>query len=148
MPGLRPLSLFRTLGRAPEGERQRRIEASPQWRERTFENPEGAFTSPGLSTAWEFFTGGSSHRTPETPVPTVRPRLGEPVDGVRVTWLGHGTSLIDVEGTRLLVDPVWGEHAAPSSLARVRRFFDPPLALEDLPSLDAVLLTHDHYDHL
>lgn len=150
MPGLRPLSLLTTLGQRPEGDAQQRVEASPQWRDGQFRNPEGAVVLTGLGAAWEFFTGGSAHRTPASPVPTMDPAeaLREPAEAVRVTWLGHGTSLLEVEGVHLLVDPVWGEHAAPTSLARVRRFFDPPLALDDLPHLDAVLLTHDHYDHL
>ncbi|MEM1055201.1 MAG: MBL fold metallo-hydrolase [Bacteroidota bacterium] len=150
MSGLRPLSLIRTLGRRPEGERQRRIEASPQWHDGRFRNREGTFTSPSLGAAWEFIAGGSPNRKPQTPVPTVNPAdaLRQHAEGIRVTWLGHATSLVEVDGVRLLIDPVWGEHAAPTSLAGVRRFFDPPLALADLPPLDAVVITHDHYDHL
>ena len=71
-----------------------------------------------------------------------------PRSGLRVTWMGHSTMLIEMDGARLLVDPVWDERASPNRWVGPKRFFAPPLALEDLPLLDAVLISHDHYDHL
>jgi len=71
-----------------------------------------------------------------------------PASGLRVTWMGHSTMLIEIDGTRVLVDPVWDERAAPMAWAGPKRFFAPPLPLEELPRVDAVVLSHDHYDHL
>ena len=71
-----------------------------------------------------------------------------PDSGLRVTWIGHSTSLVEVDGIRLLIDPVWDERAAPVQWSGPKRFFPAPLALEDLPPIDAVLISHDHYDHL
>jgi L-ascorbate metabolism protein UlaG (beta-lactamase superfamily) len=71
-----------------------------------------------------------------------------PESGLRVTWMGHSTMLIEIDGTRVLVDPVWDERAAPLAWAGPKRFFAPPLRLEELPRIDVVLLSHDHYDHL
>lgn len=71
-----------------------------------------------------------------------------PRSGLRITWLGHSSSLIEIDGARILTDPVWEERAAPTSWAGPKRFFPPPLGLEALPRLDAILLSHDHYDHL
>ena len=71
-----------------------------------------------------------------------------PHSGLRITWMGHSTSLVEIDGIRLLIDPVWEERAAPVQWAGPRRFFHPPLALKDLPPIDAVLISHDHYDHL
>lgn len=71
-----------------------------------------------------------------------------PASGLRVTWMGHSSFLIEIDGVRLLVDPVWDKRAAPLSWIGPKRFFAPPLPLEDLPALDAVLISHDHYDHL
>lgn len=68
--------------------------------------------------------------------------------GVRVTWLGHSTLLIEVDGARVLTDPIWSERASPSSLVGPRRFHPPAVPLAALPKLDAVLISHDHYDHL
>ena len=62
--------------------------------------------------------------------------------------MGHSTSLVEIDGVRLLIDPVWDERAAPTQWAGPKRFFPAPLALQDLPSIDAVVISHDHYDHL
>ncbi len=66
---------------------------------------------------------------------------------LRVTWLGHSTFILEIEGRRFLVDPVWAERASPFGALGPRRFHAPPLPLAELPPLDAVLLSHDHYDH-
>lgn len=91
-------------------------------------------------------------RAPLAPLPlfegTRRALSSPPHEGLRLTWLGHSTVLIEIDGVRLLTDPVWGERASPVSFAGPRRFHPPPLALEDLPPIDAVILSHDHYDHL
>jgi L-ascorbate metabolism protein UlaG (beta-lactamase superfamily) len=71
-----------------------------------------------------------------------------PASGLRVTWMGHSTMLIEIDGVRVLTDPVWDERAAPLTWAGPKRFFAPPLLLEELPRIDAVLISHDHYDHL
>jgi L-ascorbate metabolism protein UlaG (beta-lactamase superfamily) len=71
-----------------------------------------------------------------------------PRSGLRITWMGHSTSLIEIDGIRLLIDPVWDERAGPVKWAGPKRFFAPTIALRDLPPIDAVLISHDHYDHL
>ncbi len=71
-----------------------------------------------------------------------------PASGLRVTWFGHSSSLLEVDGVRLLIDPVWDERAAPVQWFGPKRFYSPTIALEALPELDAVLISHDHYDHL
>jgi L-ascorbate metabolism protein UlaG (beta-lactamase superfamily) len=91
-------------------------------------------------------------KRPATPVPIVSRHAADfdapPADALRVTWLGHSTSLVELDGSRLLLDPVWAERASPFGSIGPRRFHAPPIALDDLPPLDAVLLSHDHYDHL
>ncbi|MGI4740403.1 MAG: MBL fold metallo-hydrolase [Janthinobacterium lividum] len=71
-----------------------------------------------------------------------------PADALRATWLGHSTVLLEVDGRHFLTDPVWAERASPSQLVGPKRFFAPPLALADVPPLDGIILSHDHYDHL
>ena len=71
-----------------------------------------------------------------------------PAEGLRVTWFGHSGMLLEMDGLRLLIDPVWEERASPRQWFGPRRFFPPTIALEDLPMLDAVLVSHDHYDHM
>jgi L-ascorbate metabolism protein UlaG (beta-lactamase superfamily) len=71
-----------------------------------------------------------------------------PKSGLRITWMGHATSIIEMDGVRILIDPVWEERAAPTTWTGPKRFFPAPLELKDLPVVDAILISHDHYDHL
>jgi L-ascorbate metabolism protein UlaG (beta-lactamase superfamily) len=65
-----------------------------------------------------------------------------------ITWIGHSTLLVQIEGTNILTDPQWSERASPVSWGGPRRLSPPGLAFEDLPRIDVVLISHDHYDHL
>ena len=71
-----------------------------------------------------------------------------PQSGLRITWMGHSSMLVEIDGVRVLLDPVWDERASPVEWAGPKRFFAPPLRLDELPRIDAVLVSHDHYDHL
>jgi L-ascorbate metabolism protein UlaG (beta-lactamase superfamily) len=71
-----------------------------------------------------------------------------PVTGLRVTWFGHSASLVEMDGMRVLIDPVWDQRASPVQFLGPKRFFAPTMSLEAMPSLDVVLISHDHYDHL
>jgi L-ascorbate metabolism protein UlaG (beta-lactamase superfamily) len=71
-----------------------------------------------------------------------------PVSGLRVTWMGHSSMLLEIDGVRVLIDPVWDERASPVQWTGPRRFFAAPVRLENLPKVDVVLVSHDHYDHL
>ena len=109
----------------------------------------------GLSTIFKvgprFFTGAAA-RSPQQPLGPFhtdhRIYQAHPQSGLCVTWFGHSSSLVEIDGVRILIDPVWDERAAPTRWAGPKRFFPPPLALEDLPPIDVVLISHDHYDHL
>ena len=98
------------------------------------------------------YLSNKAETTPKKPLGPFRTdaRLfaAPPASGLRVTWMGHSTTLIEIDGVRVLVDPVWDERAAPMTWAGPKRFFAPPLPLEELPRVDVVLLSHDHYDHL
>ncbi len=69
-------------------------------------------------------------------------------DALRVTWLGHSSSLIEIDGKRFLTDPLWYKRASPFTAVGPKRFFDNPIPIDDLPVIDYILLSHDHYDHL
>jgi L-ascorbate metabolism protein UlaG (beta-lactamase superfamily) len=98
----------------------------------------------------EYFFGGGQ-RTPPGLLPSESPlqAWSRPAEtGLRVTWLGHSTLLLELDGVRILTDPVWGQRASPASFAGPRRFQPAPVPISALPPLDAVLVSHDHYDHL
>jgi L-ascorbate metabolism protein UlaG (beta-lactamase superfamily) len=65
-----------------------------------------------------------------------------------VRWLGHSTLIIEIEGKRILTDPIWSERASPVQFAGPKRFTPPLIPLDELPPIDAVVISHDHYDHL
>lgn len=71
-----------------------------------------------------------------------------PRSGLRLTWMGHSSTLVEIDGMRVLLDPVWDERASPLRWAGPKRFFPAPLELKDMPRLDVVVVSHDHYDHL
>jgi L-ascorbate metabolism protein UlaG (beta-lactamase superfamily) len=145
------MSLFHC---APAGSRLERMQASPLFSGGTFRNPSGA--GPGLkpgtalSTMGQFLLGGERRR-PVAPLPSESPieRWTRPADsGLRATWLGHSTVLVEIDAHRVLTDPVWGERASPVGFAGPRRFQPVPVPVTGLPKLDAVIVSHDHYDHL
>lgn len=135
------------------GLRLERVRASKQFDGKVFRNPSGL--GPGLQGSplpllGEYFFGGTQ-RQPPAPLPMENPRQAwtRAVDtGLRVTWLGHSTVLLELDGHRVLTDPVFGERASPLTFAGPKRFHPVPASLDELPPLDAVLLSHDHYDHL
>ncbi len=69
-------------------------------------------------------------------------------DELRVTFVGHATTLIQVAGLNILTDPIWAKRASPLGWVGPKRFTQPGIAFDDLPPIDAVLISHNHYDHL
>ncbi|MBB5352551.1 N-acyl-phosphatidylethanolamine-hydrolyzing phospholipase D [Haloferula luteola] len=86
---------------------------------------------------------------PDTPAEVVSwVRRPLPDTGWRVSWLGHASFLLEGQGRRLLIDPVFSDFCAPLPLPSMKRLSPPPCSVEALGEVDAVLLTHTHYDHL
>lgn len=146
---------MKSFGRKPEGARLERMRASPLWTGDAFANRhpiapglrDAAVPKPTLS---DFLCGGP-RRTPRVPLPCVDPLdtwRRPPDTGLRATWLGHSTVLVEIDGHRVLTDPVWGPRASPSRIAGPKRFQPVPVALRKMPAVDLVLVSHDHYDHL
>src|ERR1700757_5444250 len=129
-PGI--MELMRSLGRRPEGTRLERIKASPRWAEDRFRNlhpiqPGLRDANAPMPTLREFLCGGE-RRLPPGPLPAMSPLDAwsrPPASGLRVTWLGHSTVLIEIDGLRVLTDPVGGPRASASRLPRPQSF--PPL---------------------
>ncbi|MES2055131.1 MAG: MBL fold metallo-hydrolase [Pseudomonadota bacterium] len=81
-------------------------------------------------------------------VPVAPTRPVARVDDLRITMVGHATLLIQAAGLNILTDPVWSDRASPLSFLGPKRVTAPGIAFEDLPPIDAVLISHNHYDHL
>ncbi len=141
---------YRAFGKGAEGARLSRMEASPEWMDGKFRNPQ-PLQNDFWASLWGMFDA-SEDSTPTTQLPLVHPDKGsfdkEPATGLRVTWLGHSTTLVEIDGTRVLTDPVWSERASSLGWLGPRRWYDPPISLAELPRIDAVVVSHDHYDHL
>ena len=146
---------MKSLGTRPKGARQERIQASPRWAGDGFRNVHPVM--PGLKdpdtpmpTVKDFFCEGG-RRFPTAPLPSISPLetwRSNPQSGLRVTWLGHSTVLIEIDGVRVLTDPVWGPRASPFALVGPKRFQPVPVTLREMPPVDVVIISHDHYDHL
>jgi L-ascorbate metabolism protein UlaG (beta-lactamase superfamily) len=129
------------------------MSASPQFREGRFHNTSGVGTElqGNVLPIWRDFLFGGRTRRPRITIPLVDPRgawSGPPLSGLRITWLGHSTLFIEIDGVRVLTDPVFGPRASPFSFAGPKRFHPPPVTIAELPPFDVVLLSHDHHDHL
>lgn len=89
-------------------------------------------------------------RTPRSKLPEVRPDMAEFLKHsaqIKFIWFGHSTLLLNIDGKIVLIDPVFGGHASPFSFL-VKRFQAPVLKLEELPHVDVIVISHNHYDHL
>lgn len=127
------------------------MQRSPQWQNGKFRNPQPLWNDyPGALLS---ILKANPHKVPRPgEVPVVHPSRAAleapPPSGLRVTWLGHSTVYLEMAGVRILTDPVWGPRASPLPWAGPSRWYAPPIALEDLPRPQVVVISHDHYDHL
>lgn len=86
---------------------------------------------------------------PQDRLPVARPDFSAPNrHKLYVTWFGHSTVLFQMHGVQILIDPIFSKHSFTFQIAAPARFTVPSVGIADLPQIDAVLLTHDHYDHL
>jgi len=148
------MSVGNESGKKPEASRLDRMSQSEQWlaNKKRFTNKLTRIDGSLSEMAYRYFFDGSKHREPKkAQIPTVDPAetwKTAPESGLRITWLGHSTFLVEIDGVRTLVDPVWSERASPFSWAGPKRFYAPLTSIDSVLPLDAVVISHDHYDHL
>jgi len=134
------------------GNRLERVEASPHYRDGRFVNfePEAPFEVTWAYVKEQLF--GEQQRVPPADIPVVRLAVdylrSRPAAGLSVTWLGHATALVEIDGQRILTDPVLSLRVSPFQFVGPERFHPPPIALGALRGIDAVVVSHSHYDHL
>ena len=113
-----------------------------------FHNQQSGWQSEGSFLKWQMTKSPGPWPEwiddPPGPPPPAR------VDGgrMRVTWVNHATMLVQFDGVNILTDPIWSERCSPVSFAGPKRHRAPAIRFEDLPPIDAVLVSHNHYDHL
>ena len=138
-------------GQSASGARLEALKASPNWRDGKFVNPLPS-EYPSFFRALCKWLSGSANTVPESPLPVVTRDASDfdvaPSSGLRIIWLGHSSFLVEIEGKRVLVDPVLSERPSPFTWAGPPRFHELPLSIDELPAIDAVVISHDHYDHL
>ena len=143
------------FGRTPEGENLARIKTSPHYEDGAFVNPietNNTFKWPEIKTLGTRIASRLD-RSPPGPIPVAPVPQGtfeQPWNGqgVRFVWVGHATMLLEFDGFRILTDPIWSKRCSPVSFAGPARFHPPGIPLDRLPPVDAVVISHDHYDHL
>lgn len=138
------------MGASAKGERRTRVERSPQFRDGKFRNTHPSRVVGG-SDMLELFRRMINNREPKrprSPIPVVASTPGGTADGLHITWYGHASALVEMDGARVLIDPVWSDRVSPSALVGPKRLHPVPVPLENLPPVDAIVISHDHYDHL
>lgn len=121
-----------------------------------FFNPDGEDTlAPptgksrgGFMTRWILGRNERPDWPVSVPVTQTRPAARVEGDALRATWVGHATVLVQTQGLNILTDPIWSEIAGPFNLAGPARVTAPGIRFEDLPKIDLILVSHNHYDHL
>ncbi len=139
-----------SFGEHASGDRLARMRQSPEWHDDRFENPQAMWSDMRDALLHALAGGPDVEPTGQVAFATTDPALlaVAPASGLRVTWFGHSSMLLEMDGQRLLVDPIWSDRASPFEWVGPRRWYPPTIALDRLPAIDAVLISHDHYDHL
>lgn len=141
------------FGALPEGESLRRIMASPHYADGAFHNlvphpvlsDDSSFAGALIRSLVEKRTGTE----PSRPIPSLRPDLST-LNGIgdAIIWLGHSSFLIRLGGKNILIDPVFSDHASPVSFSTRAFAGATPCSARDMPDIDVLLISHDHWDHL
>jgi len=141
-----------SLGAHMSDDRQKRLQASSQYKDGGFVNvePQAAYEVTLDYFREQFF--GDQQRDPQIDIPVTFLKADDlktrPESGLRATWLGHATVLLEIDSYRILTDPVLSERVSPFQFIGPKRFHPAPIEPEQLSGIDAVVLSHDHYDHL
>jgi L-ascorbate metabolism protein UlaG (beta-lactamase superfamily) len=141
---------LKAFGKLPAGESLKRIEASSNYRDKSFQNIEltKVFTGESMVKVLRKFITAKNTKPPKQ-LPSVKTDLKNlPNDKPVIVWFGHSSYLIKINGKHILVDPVFCGHASPFPFTTKSFEGTDIYTVEDLPAIDLLLISHDHYDHL
>lgn len=143
-----------SFGKAPSGARLERIKKSAQYSDGAFQNqsPTPTFTGGGTfySVMVDFIFGKHERKEPDYQLPSIKRNLNlQPAVKPEITWFGHSSYLIQINGLNILVDPVFSGRTSPVTYLGNKAYAGADIyKAEDMPRIDVLVITHDHYDHL
>ena len=137
------------FGAASTGARKARMASSPFFEDGKAQNLTETYMGPNrewTAALGRYIRGGQE---PELALPVQTPSFSSSLgDAFTMTWLGHSSVLLEMDGVRIVTDPMLSKRASPFQWMGPARFHRAPVSVEELPELDAVVISHDHYDHL
>lgn len=140
-----------TFGGTMQGERLQRMQHSPQYVAGRFDNTPPYHAKLALMQNIRDYMGGQSREPgfaiPVLPLAPASLKL-PPLAGMRAIWFGHSSVLIEIDGVRIMTDPVLSQRASPFQFIGPERMHPPPIERVRIDDIDAVVISHDHYDHL
>lgn len=145
---------FESFGGRLSGARLERAQKSPHFEGGKFRNlvPTAKLMPGSFWAMVKHQLFGREERVPKMTIPvafrSAKDYAQAPPSGLRVTWMGHATALVEIDGRRIMTDPMFSERCSPSTWVGPKRFHPAPIPLSELPAIDTVLISHDHYDHL
>jgi L-ascorbate metabolism protein UlaG (beta-lactamase superfamily) len=145
---------FPAFGARPSSDTLKMMQSTPNFTGKVFENQIPTtmdMNAKAIASMLRDFIKGNPRRTPESNVPVVPFQFGQPLgtNQARVTWIGHSAFILEIEGKTLLVDPMFGSAPSPFPWFGNKRFSKTlPFDIDNMPEVDAIVFSHDHYDHL
>ena len=142
-----------TFGKVPQSADLEKVSKTSQYNGNKFINKQPTPMKINVIAVWkEFMKTRKNTKKPDFKVPVIKHAFSsfsdKPSEKLKVLWLGHSSVLIELDGLRLLIDPVLGRRASPIPWAGVRRLHETPIVISNIPHIDLVLLSHNHYDHM
>jgi len=146
------MAILKTLGKNPSGAELEKVKLSPNYRDGIFQNQHPTVTlsenASFIKVFWKFF-----NKPKDTEPPRVLPAIKNDLKNIKsdkpvITWFGHSSYFIRINGKNILVDPVFSGNASPFSFTTKSFPGTDIYTVDDFPEIDILLLTHDHYDHL
>src|SRR5215831_1863180 len=146
------MSILRSFGKNPSGKDVEIIKSSPNYRNGVFQNlsytPSLVKGANFMKIMWRFWRK-PKNATPPKPLPSVKLDLRSAYDDKTIiTWFGHSSYLINIGRATILVDPVFSGYASPFSFTAKSFKGSDIYSVDEIPAIDLLILTHDHYDHL
>ncbi|HWD04931.1 MAG TPA: MBL fold metallo-hydrolase [Amycolatopsis sp.] len=141
------------FGAKATGSRAERMRRSAQYADGVFHNASPTRSTPSASAARGLLrellsADNRAQRKPAGAIPLVSDPATDSAEGLFLTWYGHASTLVEIDGVRVLCDPVWSDRVSPTAFAGPHRLHAPPVPLTAPGRVDAIVISHDHYDHL